>query len=287
MAEKNEIAEPREITSRFFEHKFLAFGGLKGFTGSAFEAEEKSLDKEARSIGLTLTEESPDAYGDIVSVKGAQLKRFSRNGPLLQFHDYHSWQLGVVSDLEKTATQLRGKKTYAPEGVNPQADIAWGLTLAKMLKGQSIGFFPIVSEEIQAEGRDATTSYYIPKRFTKWELLEVSDVPVPAHSNALADSKDAEFQVKELGEMVLRYGSPKNSTVEMMNARVKALIEFLTKSFAESERAATSGQTPSAALPKSQDEPKPTLAIDSKQLSELVTRTSKLITEKLKPAGGI
>jgi hypothetical protein len=283
MDQPNATEQERPMT-RFFDHVFPSCG-QKGMIGIGMEIEEKSLNVEERSVGLTLTEESPDSYGDIVEVSGVQLKRFLKNPVLLQFHDYQRWPLGTIAGLEKTDNRLRGKKIYAPEGIYKESDIGWGLTLAKILRGQSIGFLPMVSLEIETS--DASSGYYRPKRYRKIELLEVSDAPVPAHANALADSKDAEFQVKELGEMVLRYGSPKNSTVEMMNARVKALIEFLTKSFAESERAATSGQTPSAALPKSQDEPKPTLAIDSKQLSELVTRTSKLITEKLKPAGGI
>lgn len=210
--------------TRFVDHFFPAFG-LKGAVGFSGEIDVKAFDDQRRSAGLTLTEESEDSYGDVVHVKGVSLKRFAKNPVLLQFHDYSRWPLGTVENVHVDGSRLRGTKIYAPAGVYDQADIGWGLTRAGIMKGQSIGFYPLVMEDIPPVEGDPN-QYRRSRRFKKIELLELSDAPVPAHSNALT-GKDASYLLRTIGEEVLAYGGAREADRDWIEKQVKVFIEKL------------------------------------------------------------
>lgn len=214
---------------RATEHFFPATG-QKGFIGLFGYVEEKGFDDELRSASVTMTEESPDGVGDVVMLGGIDLRRFKANPVLLQFHDYGRWPLGKVVNVRKEAPRLRAEKVYydtraAGAVKHDDADLGWGLTRAGMMKGQSIGFFPVVAEEIpEPKDGESERRYYRARRFKKTELLELSDAPVPMHANALV-GRDASYAFRHAAEDVLGFAGTLDRDAESIAALVKRLAE--------------------------------------------------------------
>ncbi len=126
-----------------------------------------------REIRIVATTGVIDRQGDIVDPLGVQLDNYKPNNVVLAGHDPsqpigNAWPSIVNGRLEATVR-------FAPAGVSAKADEFCGLYKSGVMKAVSIGFQPIESEPLAGGGR----------RFTKWELLEISLVAVPANSEAL------------------------------------------------------------------------------------------------------
>lgn len=231
---------------RFNECKFFSRSpdGISGYVGMGFDIDEKSFDDENRSAEITMTEETPDGVGDIVEIRGIDLRRFLKNAVLLQFHDYQRWPLGKVEGVKRDPPRLRARKVYAPATLNHHdADIGWGLTRAGILKGQSIGFVSIVAEEIEATEQRDTGYYARPRRFKKIELLELSDVPVPMHANALV-GKDGEYLAKSIGADLVSI----NKLYQNIE-RVEGMLGRLLETMERSARSVAGESTATGAAP--------------------------------------
>jgi phage head maturation protease len=125
--------------------------------------------------------------------------------------------------IEVKNGRLEALGEFAPEGVSELADEYCALTKSGVIKAVSVGFIPISYEPLRA-GR----------RYTKWELLELSLVSVPANPNALViersyGSSDPEMSAREYLRRVVRAALLHNSlppprySREQMEAIVAAL----------------------------------------------------------------
>jgi hypothetical protein len=106
-----------------------------------------------------------DRQGDALDQSKWDLKYFVLNPVVLFAHNYSSFPIGVVDDIKIEGNQAVATGHFAPEGVNPDADIACKLYQDKILKAVSPGYI---------QNDDGTR-----------ELLEVSFCPVPAGRYAL------------------------------------------------------------------------------------------------------
>jgi HK97 family phage prohead protease len=136
---------------------------------------------------FTLSDETPDRYGDVVSASGWELANFKKNPIALFGHDYH-FPIGRWVDLhvDKEAKGLRGKLQMAPRGTSERIDEIRTLIEHDILRAVSVGFRPTATPEpLKDKNGDDTGGV----RFLRQELLECSVVPIPANPNALAIAK--------------------------------------------------------------------------------------------------
>ncbi len=132
--------------------------------------EIKAVDEAARVITGMATTPTPDRMGDIIEPKGAQ---FKLPLPLLWQHDSKS-PIGHVTKAKVTATGIEIAATIAKD-VSAEIDRAWTLIKSGLVRGLSIGFRGLDTEEIP-------NSWSI--KFKTWEWLELSAVTIPANSEA-------------------------------------------------------------------------------------------------------
>tara|TARA_B100001179_G_scaffold231843_1_gene222829 strand:+ start:3164 stop:3778 length:615 start_codon:yes stop_codon:yes gene_type:complete len=140
----------------------------------------KSVDDEKRVIKGMATTPTPDRVGDVVEPEGVVYR-----GPI-NLHLYHDHQLpvGNVEFGKATKTGIPFTATLpnvAEEGaVKARVDEAWHSVKYKLLGATSIGFRAL------EDGVELLKSGGL--RFTKWEMLELSLVSVPANPDAMIQS---------------------------------------------------------------------------------------------------
>lgn len=150
--------------------------------------EVKAIDEENFTADVVISSGNRDRMGDILEpeVIIAGSKNFMRNPVLINSHD--SWGgvekiLGKFLELSVSGKKTIGKVKYFVGQGNPAAD--WAFNLAKQgIAAFSIGFRGLAYEYIEekdADGYKRVTGY----NFTKIELLEVSQVAIPANPDAL------------------------------------------------------------------------------------------------------
>ncbi len=154
--------------------------------------------KNERAVVGTITTNRVDRDGEVVDPAGAVLDDYRKNPVVMYGHDYHSLPIGknIWVKATKDGHGLVAKTEYANHA---QADEIYQYRKDGFPLGQSIGFAPIEWEDhkkgAMEDGRRRT--------YTKWALLEYSDVPIPANPDALqlAISKGwiEEDHAKEMG----------------------------------------------------------------------------------------
>lgn len=132
--------------------------------------EIKAVDDDAREIRGIATTPAPDRVQDVVVPEGA---KFALPLPLLWQHDA-SHPIGHVTEATVTAKGIEVVAKIA-KGVDAEIDRAWNRIKAGLVRGLSIGFRGLESEEIPGSwGR----------KFTSWEWMELSAVTIPANADA-------------------------------------------------------------------------------------------------------
>jgi hypothetical protein len=119
-----------------------------------------------RTFEVVMSTADEDRQGDSLDQSTWDFKYYDLNPVVLWAHNYSSFPIGIITDIE-----IQGEKTvatgkFAPEGVNPDADMACALYQLKILRAVSPGYI---------QNDDGTR-----------ELLEMSFCPVPAGRNALS-----------------------------------------------------------------------------------------------------
>ena len=140
-------------------------------------------------VHAVVSTETRDRQGDIIRLEGWDLTRFKTHPVLVANHNYRSVlaQIGewLTLGINKESKALEGEvKYYIGEG-NPEAD--WAFKLAT--KGRaafSVGFKPDMEKATVLDGGN---DYSGPFEFNGQELLEVSQVVIPANPEALQTAK--------------------------------------------------------------------------------------------------
>jgi len=149
------LIDPPSLVSKRLD---LALSGVTKFVASG--------KRKIRGIAST---DSLDRQGDIVDPRGG---KWTLPVPLLFGHD-HSVPVGWVRSIEVRGNALAIEAEFA-EGVG-RADEIWAMVDKGLISTYSIGFLPTAAgEPLKGGGR----------RFTAWELLEISVVVVPANPDA-------------------------------------------------------------------------------------------------------
>ena len=185
-----------------------------------FWADTKSIDPEQHIVQAVVSTETPDRDGDIV-LASAFKKRLSiyRKHPILMASHRHTdlrAQIGEALDIRANDKGLTARfKYYFGEG-NEEADWAYNIA-SKGRAAYSIGFIPHTYQDLNPE-----TNKEARRQFTDIELVEISQVCVPANLEALTSCLDSEDQIEsELAGIAIK----------MFEAQEKKELEklFVTK----------------------------------------------------------
>lgn len=138
------------------------------------------VDAEARILRQPISDASVDRDGDVVALEGWDFTNWLRNPVVMFGHDYTSLPIarGVGNKVWTDGGMLWSDAQYASADLSPFADQVYRMKVGGYLRAASVGFLP--SEMTASTERDAGYD------FTGQELLEWSDVPIPANANAVA-----------------------------------------------------------------------------------------------------
>ncbi len=137
-----------------------------------------SPDAVARLFEGTASTARLDRAGDILEPQGAE---WTLPVPLLLDHN-HAQQIGHVKALKAGQRGIRftaeiSRIEHAGKAKD-LVDFAWNLVQAGLRGAVSVGFRSLASEPLRGGG----------VRYTRWELLELSLVSIPAQPDALIDN---------------------------------------------------------------------------------------------------
>jgi HK97 family phage prohead protease len=145
-----------------------------------------------RQVRFIASDATPDRQGDVLLPEGCDLTNFKRNPVLLWMHRA---DMPVAKAIEISASS-RGVVALAQfpdEGVDEQADKVYRLIRSGVVNSVSVGFMPIKSTPLPKGG----------SKFTRWELLEVSFVSIPANPSAIITQRAMPDDLDALRERAL------------------------------------------------------------------------------------
>lgn len=147
--------------------------------------EVRVIDEDKRIVEYIGSDESVDRYG--TSLRGWQLKQYRKNPVFLYGHDHYFPPIGAAKrvwlDPEKN---LRFRIQYVPEELFPFAGFVFKMVQGRWIRATSVGFIPgDVRWPTEEQYREDPES---PVLLLDNELLELSQVTVPANPNALANA---------------------------------------------------------------------------------------------------
>lgn len=180
---------------------------------------EKLTGRRVRHVA---SDESADRMGDVIRVKGWDLRPFRKN-PQLLFNHNHDAPLGQVAEIgaaeHKGAPALLSESDlYPDEKLTEERQVIARLAEDGDLPAVSVGFLPRkTSRPDSPEERQALGLGEWGVLYEKAELLELSVVTVPANSNALMRRLDemvgAGTLAKSLAAQVAKVWTPSTRTV--------------------------------------------------------------------------
>jgi hypothetical protein len=159
-------------------------------------ADVKAVDVTAGTVTAVVSDESVDRDGDIIRAQGWQLDAFRALPIMLADHDYSIEKtIGKWRDLRIEGTQMIGTAEYFLNTGNELADKAFALA-QRGLAAFSVGFktYPEHTIRLETGGNE----------YRKQELLEISQVAIPANPHALAFAKSIgdEWEEEDVEEII-------------------------------------------------------------------------------------
>lgn len=133
-------------------------------------------DGERAAVSYITTRDI-DRDGEIVEPDGVDLESYRKNPVVLFGHDYSQLPIGKNLWIKADERGLIAKTQYASHEF---AEKVYEYRKEGMPLAQSIGFIPLKWEDNPDKSNKSWS-----RRYTKWHLLEYSDVPVPANPEAV------------------------------------------------------------------------------------------------------
>jgi HK97 family phage prohead protease len=213
-----------------------------------FTTKASSIDEESRSVTFVISTNEEDRYGEVVDQKSWDFKSYLKNPLVLWGHDSYEPEnvLGSGSDLaiSKDGSQTTARLTFAAD-INEKARLVWDLIKRGILRTVSVGF---INHSFEVEND-------IPVLKDN-ELLEISVVPIPANSGAVAlglkagdmNRKDARWLMdsmrKEADLLEEQYKAAEpNKEKSMTPEQATAMIEGMAKLTEKVDALAAENQT--------------------------------------------
>lgn len=152
---------------------------------ASFDTEVKAGDGDSRTVTFTISTDSVDRMGDTIAIDGWKLEAYRKNPVVLWAHDSTSLPVAKAPKLWTEKTKLKADAEFTPKGMARFNDTVFDMLKGGFLNATSVGFAPLKYAFVD----DPARKYGID--FIEQELLEFSVVPVPANSEALAESRAA------------------------------------------------------------------------------------------------
>lgn len=176
-----------------------------------FDTVIKDVNVETKTVTAVVSTNKEDRHGDVVTPESfkKRMKLYKDHPVLLSSHNYGKLtnQIGEAKKVTITESGLEMQFEYYINAGNPEADWAWVLA-QKKIAAFSIGFMGHQFEWIREKDKETGNEYVTGRKFTDVELLEVSQVLIPANRQAIQErsaihaeeSKLSELAVKEFGD---------------------------------------------------------------------------------------
>jgi HK97 family phage prohead protease len=145
----------------------------------------RAIDEAKRQITFTASTPTIDRYGDSISVGGWDFSAYKKNPVVLFGHDSSQPPVAKTVEIhtERNPDALVHTAEFAPASASPFADQIYQLYKGKFLNSVSVGFRPTQPPKRLLDQDDQWTGGY---QFDGQELLEISCVPIPANTDAVA-----------------------------------------------------------------------------------------------------
>jgi hypothetical protein len=174
-----------------------------------FVSEIKSIDEKNFTLEAVVSDETIDRYGEVIKVDSwkKRLGRYKASPVLITSHNYDKLtnQIGKAEKVYISDGKLMCKFKYFINEGNEEADWGWKLASKFGMAAYSVGFLPYEYEDKEYD-EDVKKGKKPCRIFTDVELLEVSQVLIPANPSAMAKSMESEKDevVKEYMGIVSR-----------------------------------------------------------------------------------
>ena len=187
--------------------------------GAVIPERELEIDVDERTVVKYVSTISVDRDGDIILPDGGQINDFAKNPVILYAHKHGADMFGGGNDtlpigkdvwIKADKFGIKAKQKYANHQL---ADDIFQMHVDGFALASSIGFIPLEyvrndgSKEWKETAKHVRDKYGMSPKdiksakiiFTKWYLLEHSDVPVPSNPDALAQAySSGEFKCKSI-----------------------------------------------------------------------------------------
>jgi phage head maturation protease len=148
----------------------------------------KSVNDKTREVEFIASKEIVDRGGDVINIKGIDLKNFKKNPIILWSHNRDGLPIGKANSVRKAGDELLMKVEFPTE-----EEYAFGDTVFKLIKGgylnaTSVGIIPDYDSMEYPDGKKIGGKT-VRRIINKSEIFELSIVPVPMNQDALATGK--------------------------------------------------------------------------------------------------
>ena len=152
------------------------------FIRKGVTARDLQINEDERAIISYITTSAVDRDKEIVNPKGAILTEYREHPIVLYQHDYWGLPIGKNEWIKRDSKGLIAKTIYYDKGL---AEEVYDFRKSGFPMAQSIGFVPLEWKTFGEGDKVPAGKEGARREFTKWLLLEYSDVTVPSNAEAL------------------------------------------------------------------------------------------------------
>lgn len=187
----------------------------------------RGVNRDARTVDIVASDFSLDSYGTRIDPAGWDLEQFKKNPVICLQHDSYS-SLPVASALPDSVRVENGKLVmtvqFPPEGTTDDADEAFGLIAAGVLRGVSVGFDPSEWKDVDEDTGGFKQKVRV---YTKQRLMEVSFVTIPSNDNGLVvRARELNADERQIREMTEKLEATLKKSEKTVTLRIADLPEF-------------------------------------------------------------
>lgn len=233
------------------------YGDEAEFIRKGLVPADLKIEEGERAIVSYITTAAVDRDGEIVLPAGADLKHYRKNPVVLFGHDYHSLPIGKNLWIKSDDKGLIAKTQYAN---HDEAEKIYQYRKDGFPLAESIGFVPMEYcyrrydyradkyywkaedlEMLKEHGLTESKLKNVRCVYTKWTMLEYSDVAVPANPEAveIAKSKGLNVDTGTKGTEKADATMPLNSDINEPEPKRASDDEINLKSIAASIKSLT------------------------------------------------
>jgi HK97 family phage prohead protease len=154
----------------------------------------KATKDEDRIVEFIASKEVVDRGGDVVKIKGMDLRDYKKNPVIMWSHRHDDPPIGKAVSMTKSGDELKMKVQFATPEEYGFADTIYKLVKGGYIKATSIGIIPDYESMEYPESKNKKAARRI---INKSSLFELSIVPIPMNQDALATGKSLSKAIED------------------------------------------------------------------------------------------